>query len=165
MPYRVTIQPPVLFASWHGFAAPELREVADRIGAMRRSTGEPVVYLSRVPASMHVYTDDEQGAMQTFLQNILRDCATIHLVLEGDGFAKSAQLAIASKHASATMRARDIHVYGTIEEGLLSVRRLYGVELADLAPPTDFPPERASGAFRHAAEIVDGGPRVHPRKP
>jgi hypothetical protein len=164
MAYRLTIKPPVLFASWHGFVAQELKEVADHIGALRRSTGAPVAYLSCTPASTRALSDEEGGAMLAFLQSILPDCATIHLVLEGDSFAKSEHLAIVSKHTSATLRARDIHMYATLEEGLRSVWRLYGVDLSDPASPLDAPPERASGAFRHAAEIVDGGARVPPRK-
>ena len=102
--------------------------------------------------------------MLDFLHAALPHCATIHLVLEGDGFLKSARLAIATKLALATSRPRDIQTHSTIEEGFRHIRSLYGVALNEPAPgPALEAPERASGAFRLAARLIEGG-RVPPRK-
>jgi hypothetical protein len=165
MPYRMTIKPPVLYASWRGFTLAELREVVDRLGEMRRSTGHPVAYLARIPAGEQAFTDLEQRAFHDFFVAALPHCATIHIVIEGDGFLKSGRLAIATKLVLATTRPRDIHTHPTIEEGLRQIKSLYGVELSDpfdSAPPPETP-ERASGAFRYAARLAESG-RNPPRR-
>ena len=164
MPYRVSIQPPVLYASWRGFTLEELREVIGRIAEMRRTTGRPVAYMSRIPPGEHVFSEAEQQGMLEFLQAALPHCSTIHLVVEGDGFLKSARLAIATQLVRATPRPRDIHTHSTIEEGLRAVKSLYGVEVSEPFPSRPpQAPERASGAFRQAARIAESG-RTPPRK-
>ncbi len=159
MPYRVTIKPPVLYASWRGFTAAELHEVAGKIAELHRTTGHPVAYLSRIPAAERAFSDDEQRAMLDFLHAALPHCAAIHLVLEGDGFLKSARLAIATKLALATPRPRDIHAHASLEDGLRSIKTTYGVEVEEPFPstPPDAPSERASGAFRLAGRLAEVG--------
>ena len=164
MPYRLALNPPVLFVSWHGFSPDELRAVNDRIAEMRRMTGRPVAYFSRVPAAPHIFTDEEQRVLLGFLRAILPYCTTVHHVIEGDGFVKSSRLAIVTKLATKTPRPRAFYTHQTLEEGLRSIKTLYGVDLSGPASSTSVvPPPRASGAFREAARIVERG-RVPPRK-
>ena len=174
MPFRVTILPPVLFVAWRGFTANDLREVAERVAEMRRTTGKPVAYFARIPADHHVFTEDDQKVLLAFLGAILPSCASVHHAIEGDGFLKSARLAFVTSLAAATGRRRDFHVHSSLEEGFRSIKALYGVDLRSAAPPKQArfassarkdstPPERASAVFRGAARIVDGG-RMPPRK-
>ena len=173
MPYSVTIKPPVVFVAWRGFSAGDLREIADRLAEMRRTTGRPAVYLSLIPADPHSFTDEDQKVLVGFLNGILPSCATVHHVIEGDGFVKSARLAFVTNLAAATPRRRDFHVHATLEEGFRSIKALYGVDLRTsetaklerFAPSTtkEVSPERASAVFRGAARIVDAG-RGPPRK-
>jgi hypothetical protein len=164
MPYSLTIKPPVLFASWRGYTPSELREVADRLAEVRRSSGRPVAYIAQLPASGHVFTESDQGVLLGFLQTILPSCATIHHIIEGDGFLKSGRLAIVATLAQSTPRPRDFYTHATLEEGARSIKSLYGVNLeATGSTAPEPPPERASGAFREAARIVEGR-RTPPRK-
>jgi hypothetical protein len=183
MPYSVTIKPPVMFVAWRGFSPGDLREISDRLAEMRRTSGHPVVYLARIPAEPHLFTDDDKRVLLAFLNGILSSCATVHHVIEGDGFLKSARLAFVTNLATATLRPRDFHVHGTLEEGLRAIKTVYGVDLrtpaASASAPaknpegpgkarrkhvaSDTPPERASAVFRGAARIADTG-RGPPRK-
>ena len=163
MPFSLTLRPPIVFASWSGgFTVTDLRDVTDHIAEMRRKSKQGVVYLSRIPAGAHVFTDDEQKVLHGFLVAILPNCASIHHVVEGDGFVRSARLGIVSHMASQTPRARDFYVHATLDDARKSIKSLAGVDLgpevarvaeASNASP---PPERASGAFREAARIVEG---------
>jgi hypothetical protein len=191
MPYSLTIKPPVMFVAWRGFSPGDLREIAERLAEMRRTSGQPAVYFARIPGEHHVFTDNDTKVLLAFLNGILSSCATVHHVIEGDGFLKSARLAFVTNLATATLRPRDFHVYGTLEEGLRAIKAVYGVDLrapaaSAVAPapdgerkgekagegpgkerrkhvPRDTPPERASAVFRGAARIVDTG-RGPPRK-
>ena len=129
MPYRLTIKPPVLFVSWNGFTASELRDVTDRLAEMRRASGRPVAYLSRIPAGNYVFTESDQAVLLRFLQTILASCATIHHVIEGDGFVKSARLAIVTNLALATTRPRDLHTHASLADAVRVVKELYAVRL------------------------------------
>lgn len=163
MPYRLTIKPPVLFASWNGFTPSELREVTERLAEMQRSSGRPVAYLSRIPAGNYVFTDNDQTVLLRFLQTILASCATIHHVVNGDGFVKSARLAIVTNLARATTRPRDLHTHASLADAIRVIKDLYAVNFGDGSNGSGGPRERASGAFRAAARIVEGRP-PRPRK-
>jgi hypothetical protein len=164
MPYRLTVKPPVLYASWNGFSSGDLREIAERLAEMRRAAAHPVAYLARIPDGPHVFTEGEQAVLLAFLQTILPSCATLHHVIEGDGFVKSARIAIVTTLARSTARTRDFYTHSTLGEGFASVRGLYGVDFAEMLPGSVHPPpERASGAFREAARIAEGR-RAPPRR-
>jgi hypothetical protein len=158
MPYRLVISPPVLFVSWRGFTAADLRAIVERISEMKRSTGRLVAYISRIPPGRHVFTEPEQEALLRFLQTILPDCDSIHHVIEGDGFVKSNRLAIVTTLSTRTQRPRSFYTHQTLEEGIRAIRTMYGVDLTVSAQTnSEAPPRRASGAFREAARIVERG--------
>jgi hypothetical protein len=164
MSYRLTKKPPVLYVSWRGFTSRELREVTEELAEMQRTSGKPVAYLSRIPAGAYVFTDGDQAVLLRFLQTILAYCATIHHIVDGDGFIKSARLAIVTNLALATARPRDLHTHASIEDAAEVIKELYGVDFSEANRGSDKPErERASGAFRAAARMVDGR-RPPPRK-
>ena len=114
-----------------------------------------------------MFTDDEQSVLLAFLQGILPHCATVHHIIDGNGFAKSTRLAIVTKLSVSTSRPRAFYTHQTIEEGIRSIKALYGVDLSGPAhSSSEAPPERASSAFREAARIAVGGGRAPapPRK-
>jgi hypothetical protein len=158
MSYRLAIHPPVLFVSWRGFTADDLRAIAEEIAEMRRTTARPVAYFSRIPPGRHVFTEPEQDVLLRFLQAILPHCDSIHHVIEGDGFVKSNRLAIVTTLSARTARPRAFYTHQTLEEGIRSIRVMYGVDLSGPAQSGSVPPpRRASGAFREAARIVERG--------
>jgi hypothetical protein len=164
MSYRLTKKPPVLYVSWRGFTSSELREVSEELAEMHRASGKPVAYLARIPAGAHAFTDGDQAVLLRFLQAILPFCATIHHIVDGDGFIKSARLAIVTKLGLATARPRDLHAHASVEDAAAIVKELYGVDFSEADRGSDKPErERASEAFRAAARMVDGR-RPRPRK-
>jgi hypothetical protein len=156
MPYRLAIHPPVLFVSWRGFTVDDLRAIAEQIVELRDTTGRKIAYFSRIPPGRHVFTEGEQEVLLGFLRTILPHCDSIHHVLEGDGFVKSNRLAIVTTLSTRTARPRAFHTHQTLEEGIRSIRTMYGVDLSRPAQSgSEAPPRRASGAFREAARIVE----------
>jgi hypothetical protein len=167
MAFRMTIKEPVLYVSWRGFTAEDLRAVIERVAQLRAETGAGVVYVSRVPADSRAFSAEERAALHEFLLALLPSCASLHHVIEGDGFVKSARRSIVTNMALATPRPRDFHTYATLEEALVAVGDTYGVDLSALAassrpraPPSatrvkSVPPtRRASSAFRAAVRIA-----------
>ena len=169
MPFKLSIRGPVLYVSWRGFTPGDLAAVVDHVTKLRSATGAGVVYLSRVPADSRPFTAEERGVLLEFLLAILPGCASIHHVIEGEGFVKSARRSIVTNMALATPRPRDFHTYASIDEALVAVGDAYGVDLLSLraasgarVPPASatrvksVPPmaRRASSAFRAAVRIA-----------
>jgi hypothetical protein len=159
MSYRITVVENVVYSTWKGFTAEELQEMAVRVAEVRRALGRPVVYVARIPAGGRSFTPEEHVILQDYLRTILPHCASIHHVVEGDGFVKSARLAGVNNFARGTTRARDFVIHETLEEAFAVIRSSYGVDLRERV--TGRPPEgeRASSAFRAAARIIEGKKR------
>jgi hypothetical protein len=158
MPFQLAVRENVVYASWRGFTADELREVGLRISDLRHAIGRQVVYLARIPAGGGGFTPEEHSTLLEFLLSILPCCATIHHVLEGDGFVKSARRATLTNLANATPRPRDFHAHEILDGAFTTIRTMYGVDLRDFGASPSSPPddERASSAFRAAARIIEG---------
>jgi len=138
----------VLYVTWRGFDADDLRGVAAAVLELRRATGKPVVFLSRVPASDHVFTDEERALMLDFFLAILPSCASVHHVLEGAGFLKSGRRAIVTNLALATPRPRDFFTHDSVAAAKAAIESSCGVDLDELGAKR--PTTTASGAFRAA---------------
>jgi hypothetical protein len=160
MPFTLRVRAPVLYASWHGFTGGDLRDVELRLSEMKRTTGRGAVYLSRIPGDERIFTQDECGVLQDFLVAILPSCASIHHVIEGAGFIKSARRATVTNMANATPRPRDFYVHDTLADAFTKIGVLTGVALDDLVSKgvdESDSQRRASGAFRAAARIATEG--------
>lgn len=157
----MTVRVPVVFVSWRGFSADDLRAVSEQIASVRHGLRKPAVYVSRIPASSYVFSDAEQRVLHAFLLKILPDCASIHHVVEGDGFVRSARMATVNNLARGTPRPRAFHTHASVEEAARIVKGLCGVDLDDLrpSPPKAASPEkRADKVFREAGKIAEGPP-------
>jgi hypothetical protein len=166
MPFAMKIRVPVLYVSWRGFTKDDLDSVATRIADLRRETSIGVVYVSRLPGHGSVFTDDDHAVLLRFLLDILPSCASIHHVIEGDGFLKSARRATVTNMALATPRPRDFYTYATLDEANVAVLHATGIDVVELArsgTPTP-PAERASSAFRAAARIAVESRSKRPRE-
>jgi hypothetical protein len=156
MPFKIAIVENVVYTSWNGFTTGDLGELAGRVADLRRATGRPVVYVARIPGGGPAFTADEQAVLLEYLKEILPFCATLHHVIEGDGFVKSARLATVNNFARATSRARDFVVHETVDAAFAAIRAAHGVDLRDKPTNPPAPTERASSAFRAAARIIEG---------
>lgn len=170
MPFATKSRGPVLYVSWRGFTQSDLDAVAAHVTDLRRSSGTDVVYVARLPGDGRAFSDDDHAVLLRFLLTILPSCVSIHHVIEGDGFLKSARHAIVNNMALATPRPRDFYAHATIAEAAAFIMHATGVDLRDLARRDSTPPssgvpssgvvdvtpedERASSAFRAAARIA-----------
>ena len=163
MSYSYVVRAPVLYVSWKGFTHSDLARVSRQLRELRASTGKPVVYVARIPDDTRKFSRDDHDVLLGFLNGILPSCATIHHVIEGEGFVKSARQATVSTMALATPRPRDFYVHDTVAAMALVVGKVYGVDLDDIVQKraervsaVPAPSDRASSAFRKAAKIVTG---------
>lgn len=157
MPYTLTIREYVLCVSWRGFTPSELDEIVVHAAERKRATSMPTVYLSRIPADTRVFPDEELRVLLDFLVKMLPSCASIHHVVEGHGFIKSARRSIVTKLALATPNPRSFHTHASMADATAAITTAYGIELHGLADDRSAPPsgeERASSAFRSAHQIA-----------
>lgn len=170
MPFATKTGGPVLYVSWRGFTVSDLDAVTAQVTELRRAVGADIVYVARLPGDGRVFSDDDHAVLLRFLLTILPSCASIHHVVEGDGFLKSARHAIVTNMAHATPRPRDFHAHATIAEAAAFIMHATGVDVRELARGDSTPPssgvpssgvvdvtpedERASSAFRAAARIA-----------
>jgi len=104
---------------WRVFVLEHLSVVRRRISQARRAAGAPIAYLSLIPSSPRDFTDEERGALAEYLRQLLSgDCATIHHVIEGEGFVASARRSIVTNLALATAQRGAFHTYATLEEAI-----------------------------------------------
>lgn len=178
MPFTASTRECVLYVSWRGFAAADLPRVVEQLAALRRATGGPVVYLSRIPADNRVFTDEEREGLLVFLRMILPSCSTIHHVVEGDGFVRSARTSIVTNMALSTSRPRDFYTHATLAEASAWISDEHHVDLGDLvkapkakrasaspAKRSSSNPPRASSAFRAAARLATREPGQRQAEP
>ena len=167
MPFASSTRECVLYVSWRGFAAADLPRVIEQIATLRRATGGPVVYLSRIPSDNRVFTEEERDGLLVFLRMILPSCSTIHHVVEGDGFVRSARTSIVTSMAFSTSRPRDFYTHATLSEAAAWISDEHHVDLGDLvkapsakrsssspAKRSSSKPPRASSAFRAAVRLA-----------
>lgn len=157
MPYTLTLREYVLSVSWRGFTPSDLDEIIAHAAERKRATSMPTVYLSRIPADMRVFTDDELRLLLEFLVKILPSCASIHHIVEGDGFITSARRSILTKLALSTPSPRSFHTHASMAEATAAITTAYGIDLQDLAAGRSAASpgeERASAAFRAAHQIA-----------
>jgi hypothetical protein len=169
MPYALTIRGPVLYVSWKGLRPGDLDTIRGEITKLRQRRSVPVAYLSRIPGSGGVFGADERRVLGEFLASLVEDCASIHHIIEGEGFLAGARRAIVTGMALATSRPRIFHTHATVAEAAALVRTLYDVDLTDLADELSFPASTvrvksvppasgATSAFREAMRIA-GNPK------
>jgi hypothetical protein len=161
MPFKSTIRGPVLYVSWRGLSRDDLREVTASLARVRASIGRGAIYLARIPYDNSMLTSDELAVLHEFLVGILASCASIHHVVEGDGFVKSARRAIVTNLALGTPRPRDFYTHSTMAEAAATILALHQIDVSDLASrgTRAKEPERATTAFREAARLAVGRTR------
>jgi hypothetical protein len=161
MPFKSSTRGPVLYVSWRGYTREDLEDVAAAAASLRATLGRDVVYLSRIPYDLTMLSPEAHSQIFQFLERILPHCATVHHVIEGDGFVKSARRAIVTNMALATPRARDFYTHSSMTEATGMIASLHQIDVSELASrsPSTRPPERAATAFREAARLAVGRPR------
>ena len=155
MPYTSIVRKPVLYASWRGFVAGDLRDVTREIEVLRAKLGAPAVYFARLPGSGGIFTPDETAALLDFLRGIVPLCTAIHHVIEGDGFIKSARMASLRTMARQTRRPGAFVVHDELAAAVAQIKTEYGPDFTDLVARRESKQPRASSAFRAAAKIVE----------
>jgi hypothetical protein len=158
MPFHQRVRGPVLYVSWRGFTREDLEEVHYALAELRGTLQRGAIYLSRIPFDSKMFSGEEQTVLLDFLMGILPSCQTIHHVVEGEGFVKSARRALVTNMALATPRARDFYTHSTMAEAGTIIENLHHIDIQDIVSRTSIaPPEshRAARAFREAARIAE----------
>jgi hypothetical protein len=121
----------VFVVRWRSFRLADVTAVRGEIAAARRTAGHRLVYLSLVPSSNRAFSAIEIVGLTDFVRDLLvRDCESIHHVIDGDGFIASARRSIVTSMALAATNPRAFRVHASLEEAL-------GVIAADVGGSKD----------------------------
>jgi hypothetical protein len=121
-PYVSAVVGRLYAVRWRSFNLTALSAVREEIAEARRILGRPLVYLSLIPSSPRTFTAEEREALASFVRGLLvEDCASIHHVIDGDGFAASARRSIVTNLAIASAQPAAFHTYAGLDEALAAV--------------------------------------------
>ena len=123
----------VFLVRWVRFDLAALRAVREEVAASRRTVGRRLVYLSLIPATRRVFSDAERDALAAYVRDLLvHDCASIHHVIAGAGFAASARRSIVTNFALSATRPELFLTHATLVDALHAVASEVGKPGDDL---------------------------------
>ena len=129
MPYVVTFARPVFLVRW---TAPRLADVPRVMLEFERayeSFGHPISFIAIVPQDCVPPDDATRKSMSKARDRIIHRCASMHLVMEGEGFRVAIlRNALAAMQLFGLNRNRD-KVHRTLEEALEGALRLAPVDM------------------------------------
>jgi hypothetical protein len=112
----------VFLVRWVNFHLAALQAVREEIAASRRTVGRRLVYLSLIPATRRDFSDPERDALAAYVRDLLvHDCASVHHVIAGTGFAASARRSIVTNLAVSAARPELFHTHASLEDALLAI--------------------------------------------
>jgi len=112
----------VFVVRWVRFSLTALAAVREEIASSRRVLGRRLVYLSLIPSTRRAFSDGERDALGAYVRDLLvHDCASIHHVIAGAGFAASARRSIVTNLALSAARPGLFFTHATLEEALLAI--------------------------------------------
>lgn len=83
-----------VFALWGRPTFADVDGVLSAIRSGAKLSGRPVVYIARVPLEAPPPESDVRQRLNEAMPDIRADCASFHIILEGDGFISSVKRAI-----------------------------------------------------------------------
>jgi hypothetical protein len=112
---------------WIVFSLPALSAVRQEIAEVRRTLVRRLVYLSLIPSSPRSFTEAEREFLGSYVRDLLvRDCQSIHHVIEGEGFVASTRRSIVTNLAVASSRPDVFHTHASLEAALESIAEEVG---------------------------------------
>jgi hypothetical protein len=118
---------------WRDYRPEDLASVRRRIAEVRRAIARPVLYLSLIPDSPHVFSEVERGVLVEYLRSLLADgCGGIHHVIDGEGFVASSRRSIVTNMALATKRPAVFKTHATLEDALAEIAPVLRRDPAEL---------------------------------
>ena len=124
----------VFVVRWVRFRLAALTEVRAEITLCRRTVGRRLVYLSLIPSDRRGFSDGERDALGAYVRDLLvHDCASIHHVIAGTGFAASARRSIVTNLALSAARPEVFFTHASLDEALLAIAPEVGETGGDLA--------------------------------
>jgi hypothetical protein len=112
----------VFVVRWVRFNLTALTAVRAEIAESRRAVRQRLVYLSLIPSTRRAFSDAERDALGAYVRDLLvHDCASIHHVIAGAGFAASARRSIVTNLALAAARPGSFFTHASLEEALLAI--------------------------------------------
>jgi hypothetical protein len=129
MPFATAFVRPVFFVRW---AAPRLADVprvAAEFNRAHEAAGQPLVYIAIVPEDSQPPDEPTRKSMTSGANNVLDRCASMHLVLEGEGFRQAILRNVVAGMVLLGGRREKLSISRTAEEALDEALRRIPAEL------------------------------------
>ena len=136
MPFAADVIGAAVLVYWSASPTPEdARALGALVAEAHREIGQPVVFIAVIPPGASRPTAEARAAMGRSIKDIANRCESLHLVLEGEGFALATLRSIRSalSLASGTQRLVRIHhsvaeaaaaAQGRVEEAVKIIRAM-----------------------------------------
>jgi hypothetical protein len=88
------------------------------IDEARRRAGEPIVFVSIVPADMRVPSAEARQAFSRAVDHMKKECTSVHVVIEGAGFVQATLRSVLTAWNFATRTQHMVTVHASLEQAL-----------------------------------------------
>jgi hypothetical protein len=106
---------------WRAYRMEDLQAVRRRIAEMHRILRRPILYLSLIPSSEYVFSDEERDMLTEYLRDLAQaGCSGIHHVIGGEGFVASSRRSIVTQMAMTVGASSAVRfkTHASLEEAL-----------------------------------------------
>jgi hypothetical protein len=114
----------VFFVRWIKVEEGDIGRVLKLLEDSRNRHARPLVYVGIVPAALEPPAESERKALAQMINDVLKSCSCIHLVLEGQGFRQAAMRTIAAGMFLLTGRRGVVMNHDSVEEALTRCEHL-----------------------------------------
>jgi hypothetical protein len=101
----------------------DLDRVLDRLKLVCETSGHRVVYVTRVPTDAQPPEADVRAHLNAMMPNVVAQCSSYHVVLEGSGFINAMKRAVLAGLFQISWRKGTFHVHSVPKEVIFKLER------------------------------------------
>ncbi len=120
--------PPVLFVRWHSQCdVTDVERIKEAIESARKVVRSGLIYIASVPVDVPPPEHDARVAMRSGIDHANELCASVHLVIEGQGLRRAIIRSVSAGLLLATRASFSIHT--DVESALLAASEGVSLDL------------------------------------
>jgi hypothetical protein len=105
-----------VFALWGDPTPSDMDSLTDTVENAARSSGQPVLYVARVPADAAAPDAEARGRLHALIPRLLPCLSTAHLVMEGDGFSAAVKRGVLTGIIQLAWRRDTFFVHSSVAD-------------------------------------------------
>lgn len=129
--YHSQLLDPVLFVRWDGATeSTDFDRLVKEVRASRSRLGRDIIYVAIIPQSNRLPESSARSRITTAIEQVWEHCASIHIVIEGEGMRRALVRSVIAGILLVVMRRRRrFTVHLTVEEALREAAKASAFDL------------------------------------